>query len=121
MEGMEISQTFHGRLKAILDDYVHEVYALTRLFPRDELYGVISQLRRAALSVVLNYVEGYARGTWRSNKQFLLVSFASLKESHYLVEFSVREGYVTKQRAEKALRLADEIAAMLCGILKNLK
>lgn len=104
-----------------MDEYVHEAYALTRSFPRDELYGVTSQLRRAALSVVLNYVEGYARGTWKSNKQFLHISFASLKESQYLIGFSVRENYISKQPSQKASELGDEIGAMLWSILKNLK
>lgn len=118
---MEISQTFHERLKTLMDEYVHEAYALTRLFPREELYGVTSQLRRAALSVVLNYIEGFARGTWKFNKQFLQYSFASLKESKYLIEFSVRETFISQQRAERALVLANEISAMLWGILKKLK
>ncbi|MFH1111802.1 MAG: four helix bundle protein [Patescibacteria group bacterium] len=55
---------FHDQLKTKMDEYVHAVYVLTKSFPKDELYGVTSQLRRAALSVILNYIEGYARKNW---------------------------------------------------------
>lgn len=48
-------------MKILMDDFVHLVYDLSRRFPQEELYGVTSQLRRAALSVILNYIEGYTR------------------------------------------------------------
>lgn len=54
-------ENFHDKLKAIIDEYIHLVYRLTREFPKEELYGVISQLRRAVISIMLNYIEGYAR------------------------------------------------------------
>ena len=50
---------FHDKLKIKMDSYVYLVYRLTKQFPRDELYGIVSQLRRAALSVILNYIEGF--------------------------------------------------------------
>ena len=64
-----MNERFHDILKRKMDEYVHLVYKITRSFPREELYGSTSQLRRAALSVVLNYIEGYAR-LWE--KQALL-------------------------------------------------
>ena len=53
-----------------MDKYAHDVYAITKNFPKDELYGVTSQLRRAALSVVLNYIEGYSR-----KKKLVMINF----------------------------------------------
>lgn len=53
-------ETYHERLKQEMDKYAHLVYAFTRKFPKEELYGVTSQLRKATLSVILNYIEGYA-------------------------------------------------------------
>ena len=76
---------FHDELKAKMDNYVHLVYKLTKNFPKEELYGVISQLRRAALSVILNYIEGYARKKDKVYKNFLEISYGSLKESKYLL------------------------------------
>jgi len=50
-------------LKSKMDEFARITYQVTRGFPKDEMYGLTSQLRRAALSVVLNYIEGFARGT----------------------------------------------------------
>lgn len=52
-------ENFHQNLKNKMDEYAYLVYRLTQNFPREELYGVISQLRRAVLSVILNYIEGF--------------------------------------------------------------
>ncbi len=43
-----------------MDEYVHFIYKITKTFPKEELYGATSQLRRSSLSVILNYIEGYA-------------------------------------------------------------
>ncbi|OGN28326.1 MAG: hypothetical protein A2941_02205 [Candidatus Yanofskybacteria bacterium RIFCSPLOWO2_01_FULL_49_17] len=52
---------FHENLRSKIDEFVHLVYSFTKKFPREEVYGITSQLRRAAISIALNYVEGYAR------------------------------------------------------------
>lgn len=52
---------YHNRLKTLMDNYVHYVYDFSEKFPKNEIFGVTSQLRRFALSVILNYIEGYAR------------------------------------------------------------
>lgn len=114
-------ETYHEKLKREMDEYVHLVYALTRKFPKDELYGVISQLRRAALSVVLNYVEGYARSREKIHKNFLEISYGSLKESKYLLHFSLVENYISKEDYKKAVNLAEDIGAMLWGVIRKLK
>ncbi|MDF1497936.1 MAG: four helix bundle protein [Patescibacteria group bacterium] len=72
-------ETYHEKLKREMDEYVHLVYALTKKFPRDELYGVVSQLRRSMLSVILNYIKGYARGREKVHKNFLEIFYGSLK------------------------------------------
>lgn len=73
------------------DSYAHSVYELTKQLPKDELFGLTSQLRRAALSVPLNIIEGYARQSTKVQVQFLHVSYGSLKESQYLINFAVEE------------------------------
>jgi len=113
-------ETYHEKLKKIMDEYVHLVYGFTRQFPKEELYGVTSQLRRSALSVILNYVEGFARNREKVHKNFLEISFGSLKESKYLIEFSLKEGYLSKEAHDKAILAADEIGAMLWGILRKM-
>lgn len=86
-----------------MHQYVKHVYILTESFPRDELFGVTSQFRRASMSVILNYIEGYARRKGSRGKvynNFLEISYGSLKESKYLVYFSYTENYLTKHDYE---------------------
>jgi len=111
---------FHDELKSKMDKYAHLVYKTTRQFPKDELYGVVSQLRRSALSVILNYIEGYARIKGKVYKNFLEISYGSLKESKYLLHFSLAESYLSKQEYDEAIKLAEDIGAMLWGILRKL-
>lgn len=113
-------KTYHQVLKQENDEYVHFVYKLTRNFPREELYGVTSQLRRAALSIMLNYVEGYARNRLKVNKNFLEISYGSLQESKYLLDFAEKEGYIRKEEYATAAKMADAIGAMLWGTIKRI-
>lgn len=112
---------FHDILKIKADNFAFEVYKITKQFPRDEIYGIISQLRRAALSVVLNYIEGYARVGDKSYKNFLQMSYGSLKESKYLLYFSQREKYIDKKEYEVIIKLADELGAMLWTTISGIK
>lgn len=117
----ENNQTkFHIDLKEYLDVYAHLVYDITATFPTNEQFGLTSQLRRAAISVVLNYTEGYARMRKAVLKNFIEISYGSLKESLYLIEFTYRRGFITKENHKKATELADIIAKMLWGMLKKL-
>lgn len=116
-----MGKDFHKELKSLMDEYVHFVYDFTRNFPKEEIYGVTSQIRRAALSVILNYIEGFARFGGKTNANFLRISYGSLKESKYLLHFSLIEKYLIKDDYDKAIELADKIGAMLWGILKNEK
>lgn len=103
-----------------MDDYAHLAYRLTKGFPQAELYGITSQLRRAALSVILNYIEGYARRREKINKNFLEISYGSLKESVYLLDFALVEGYLPKSAHGEAKELADRIGKMLWGIIEKI-
>lgn len=115
-----MEKTFHEELKGKIDDYVHLVYKTTKSFPREEMYGTISQLRRSALSVMLNYVEGYARGRNKINKNFLEISYGSLKESEYLVDFSFREKYISENIHKTLKDTSNIIGAMIWGIIRRL-
>jgi len=112
---------FHKKLKKLMDDYVHFVYKVTKKIPKGELFGVTSQLRRSALSVILNYIEGFARQGEKSKQSFIKISYASLKESKYLLHFSLIEEYVNQDNYKIALGMAEKIGAMLWGIMKNEK
>jgi len=112
---------FVGELKKKMDEYAHLVYKITKNFPKEELYGVTSQLRRACLSVVLNYIEGFARQRKAVKRNFWEVSCGSLKESEYLLYFSFRERYLNEKEYKRAVKLSDEIGAMLWRSLQSLK
>src|SRR3989344_9080526 len=98
-------EDYHGKLKSKIDTYVHLVYRISRGFPKEELYGITSQLRRASLSIALNYVEGYARMRNKVHKNFLEISYGSLKESQYLLQFSLDEKYLSAAQFKEATDL----------------
>ena len=80
----------HRKLKAfkLADQLVIAVYKHTVRFPREELFGLVSQIRRAAVSVTANVVEGCARRTQADYTHFLNIAFGSLRELGYLLDLS---------------------------------
>lgn|SRR3989304_4089868 len=103
------------------DQLAHLVFEVTRSFPRSELYGLVSQLRRAALSVPLNVIEGYSRFKVKTHIQFLEIAFGSLKETHYLIEFCHKERYIRANDHRKLLGLSEEVEKMLFAKIRTLK
>ena len=103
-----------------MNQYVHFVFKLTKQFPKEELYCTTSQLKRAALSVILNYIEGYARIGEASYKNFLKISYGSLKESKYLLEFSLEERFINEVDFHTVDKMADRIGAMVWGIISKM-
>jgi four helix bundle protein len=75
------------------DELAFEVYKITKRFPKDELYGITSQLRRAVLSVPANIVEGYARKGDKELARFVSIALGSLAEVEYLLSFSNKLDY----------------------------
>lgn len=115
------TKSFHGELRLKMDEFAHLVYKITRDFPREELYGITSQLRRAALSVVLNYIEGYARVRSKVHKNFLEISYGSLKEAKYLLHFAWKEKFMNEENYKEASKITDKIGAMLWGTIRGLR
>ena len=101
-------------------DLVADIYKITKKFPKDEIYGITSQLRRATLSIILNYVEGYGRRKTNVLKNFLEISYGSLKETKYLLEFSYKLNYYDKKDYDLSYLLTEKIGKMLWGILEKL-
>ena len=77
----------------LADELAFQVYLKTKTFPREEIYAITSQVRRAALSVPTNIVEGYSRKGDKELSHFINISLASLSETKYLLYFSNRLGY----------------------------
>lgn len=103
-----------------MDEYVHFIYEVTKKFPKEELYGITSQIRRAALSVILNYIEGYARQKRAVQLNFFEISYGSLQESKYLLRFSLDVKYLRDKDCHFGFTLAEEIGAMLWTEIQNL-
>lgn len=112
---------FQKKLAELMDEYAHFIYNTTKSFPPNEIYGTTSQIRRSSLSVVLNYIEGYARNRSSVRLNFLEISYGSLKESKYLLHFSLIEKYLNNDCYNNGAKLADEIGAMLWTEIKNIK
>ena len=112
--------SFFEQLKNKMDEYVHLIYRITKNFPKEELYGVTSQLRRAALSIILNYIEGFARQKKAVKRNFWEISYGSFKETKYLLHFSLVEKYLNRKDYTKAIKLAEEIGAMLWRAMQPL-
>ena len=103
------------------DALAHKVFSVTKSFPKSEIYGITSQLRRAALSVPLNIVEGYARFKTGSHVQFLEIAFGSLKETQNLIRFCLDENLITTKDSDNLSALAEEVARMLYSKIGTLR
>lgn len=103
------------------DKLAHLVYKKTKTFPKEEIFSLTSQLRRAAISIPLNIIEGFARNSRNDFKRFLLISFGSLKESKYLLNFSYQENYLSKDDYQALINLADEVVRILWTLIEKIK
>lgn len=102
----------------LADDLTVAVYERTRSFPREEMYGLTSQLRRVAYSVPANIVEGSSRESKRDYLHFLYIARGSLSETQYFIHLAHRLGYLSAKEAD-ALREQTKIAfACLHGLIK---
>ncbi|MFZ0945285.1 MAG: four helix bundle protein [Syntrophobacteraceae bacterium] len=113
----------HVRLHAfkLADDVAVLVYMLTSGFPRDELYGLTSQMRRAAVSVPLNIVEGCARESQTEYLRFLEIAFGSLRELHYQLGLSKRLNYCTDNETSECESKIIEAEKVLNSFIRSLR
>lgn len=112
---------FQEKLRNKMDDYVNFVYKVTRYFPKEELYGSVSQWRRATLSIILNYIEGYARKKSLVQLNFLEISYGSFKESKYILYFSRKQNFLKDDDFNYGKELTEEIGAMLWTEVSSLE
>lgn len=92
---------------------------MTKSFPKEEIYGLTSQLRRAALSVPTNVVEGYARKGDKELGQFVSIASGSFAETEYLLEFSFKLDYLKKVEYEQIQALRSEVGKLLWNFAKK--
>ncbi|NLK22325.1 MAG: four helix bundle protein [Epulopiscium sp.] len=100
---------------------VLEIYSITKNFPKDELFGLTSQIRRAAVSVPSNIIEGKARGSSKEFKRFLLVARGSLEEVKYKLLLSKDLRYISENKYKEVLVLAKEVGRLLNGLIVSVE
>ncbi len=96
------------------------IYKITTYFPKDELYGLTSQMRRASTSVPCNIVEGKARGSSKDFKRFLLIARGSLEEVKYQMLLAKDLKYIEEETYLEVLSLAKEVGRLLAGLIRKL-
>ena len=102
-------------------DLVGTLYSCTRSFPREETYGITSQIRRAGISLPANIAEGQARNSEGEFRQFLGIAQGSLAELETLLTISGNLEYLTLRDVEGLLNDCAEIARLLAGLKKSLQ
>lgn len=97
-----------------------EIYKITKDFPKEERYGLISQIRRASVSVPSNIAEGYGRKTTREYIQALYVAYGSNCELETQILLSGDLGYIKPEDLEKLQGVLGDVERMLMGLIRSL-
>jgi four helix bundle protein len=113
----------HNRLRAfeLADEVALLTYEVTADFPREEMFGLASQMRRAAVSVPSNIVEGCARLGESDYLRFLNIAFGSLRELRYQVGLATRLKFLCGQKSEHIEQKLIETEKVLNGLIQSLR
>ena len=101
-------------------DLTEAVYEITKSFPKEETYGLVSQMRRAAVSIPSNIAEGFGRFHNKEYKQYLHISLGSCAELITQFVITERLKYINKNTSNKLSTEADEISKMVMSLIKKL-
>jgi len=102
------------------NDLVIGVYDITKRFPKEELFGLVSQMRRCAISVVANIAEGYGKNTKKDKLNFCYISRGSLTEIEYYIDLSYQLKYISKDQFFNLKGKRDEVGRLLFGYMRSL-
>jgi four helix bundle protein len=111
----------HRKLRAfeLADQLVMPIYKATKSFPQEEQFGLTSQIRRAAVSIASNIVEGCARSSHSDYVRFLAMANASAREVSYQLTLAERLGYMSTDVSTELSQKADESAKVVAGLLRS--
>lgn len=113
----------HTKLRAfeLADEVTVLIYRVTRNFPKEENYGLTSQMRRATVSVPSNIVEGCARESQVEYHRFLEIAFGSLRELHYQFGLAIRLGYVKESDVNDCELKITETEKVLGALVRKMR
>ena len=97
------------------------VYKETKNFPKEELYGLVSQLRRASSSIPTNIAEGCGKHSDKEFANFLQIAMGSASETEYLIFLSGELEYLSKVKAQEMINQITEIKKMLASLIKSIR
>ena len=101
--------------------YVKRIYQITREFPKEELYGLVSQMRRSAISIPSNIAEGSTRQSTKEYIRFLYIALGSSSELEVQLILSRDLEYVTEEIFNELMEEREEISKMISGQIRSLK
>ena len=101
-------------------EFVKLIYRLTKLFPRDELYGMVSQLRRAAVSVLANIAEGRGKQSDKDFARYLYISKGSLNECQCFLELAKELEYINETQFEYIENKRGEVGYLLHQLITSI-
>jgi four helix bundle protein len=105
----------------LADQLALAIYKCTKSFPKEEMFGLTSQIRRAAVSAPSNIVEGCAKSSQADYSRFLEIAYGSVCEVEYQLSLAERLGYLDSLSSKETTSLANETGRVLNGLLRSLK
>lgn len=113
----------HAKLKAfqLADALAPRIYKATSAFPREEQFGLTAQMRRAAVSIPSNIVEGCARDSQADYVRFLGMAYGSSRELQYQLSLAHRLGYLKKAAYDALQGTCTELSKVLNGLIRSLR
>ncbi len=108
------------RAMDLVEEVVEEVYEATKKFPREELYGLTNQLRRAAVSIPSNIAEGQGRDSVKEFLHYLAIAYGSLCEVETQILIASRLKYLEATQTTKLMNRAGEVGRLLNGLSRSL-
>jgi len=101
-------------------ELVKEIYKLTEGFPKEEMYGLVAQMRRSAISIPSNVAEGFKRHHNKEYKQFLYITLGSCAELETQITISKELRYVQENAEGRLLEILDHVGRMISNLIKKL-
>ncbi len=102
----------------IAHQFVLEIYKITKKFPKDELYGLVVQMRRAAISITANIAEGFLRFHYKDKIRFYYQARASMAEAQNFLLLAKDLGYITLEECQRLGEMGNEVLRLINGLIR---